>query len=101
MKIGKDGWLELDPAIDMDDAQRAAFNAYKEAYAIAKEYRASYEQLMNAAAPQGYGYVFGYNFGKASVKRVRAGELKAPKVAKPQMTLADYNAAADNGGHSR
>ena len=91
MKIGKDGWLELDVGMDMNAAQREAFEAYKDAYRVAKELRTVYENEMQAAAPEGKAYVFGYNFGKASVKLVNAEDRpKATAKAKSQVSLRDY-----------
>ena len=89
MKHGKDGWLELDPATDMSTAQREAYEAYKAKYAEAKVLRDRYEASMSAAAPAGKAFVFGYNFGKASLKIVAAGEVRA-KAAKPTLALEDY-----------
>lgn len=103
MKQGKDGWLELDPAIDMSEAQRQAYEQYKDAYRIAQAYRADYEAAMQAAlqakAPS-KAFVFGYNFGKASVKVVNASEVKQARKAesKPRSTLADFIASATASG---
>lgn len=103
MKQGKDGWLELDPAIDMSDEQRTAYSAYKEAYKIAQAYRADYEALMQAtlqAKAPTKAFVFGYNFGKASVKVVAASEVKAKarQEHKARGSLADWlDSAAASG----
>lgn len=98
MKVGKDGWLELDPSTDMTPAQQEAFERYKAAYAQAKAHRDVYETLMRASAPEGRTYVFGYNFGKASVKLVSASEVKAKAASKPTQTLADYLAQQEREG---
>ena len=95
MKHGKDGWIELDPATDMNAEQREAYEAYKAAYRQAAELRKAYEAAMQAtiaAKAPGKAFVFGYNFGKASVKIVSASELKAKTQAEPKArgSLADF-----------
>lgn len=105
MKHGKDGWIELDPASDMTVEQRAAYEAYKEAYKIAKQCRDDYEAAMQATlqtkAPT-KAFVFGYNFGKASVKVVNASEVKAKATPKAQDrgTLADWLDAQGASGNA-
>lgn len=103
MKIGKDGWLELDPQADMGEATREAWVAMKAAYEVYAAAKRGYQEAMiEQQRADGMGeaetLVFGYNFGKASVKIVKASETRAkPGKAKPTLTLAEYNAmrAAD------
>ena len=105
MKHGKDGWIELDPASDMTVEQRQAYEAYKEAYRYAKELRDQYEAAMQAAlqakAPA-KAFVFGYNFGKASVKVVNASELRAKAAPRAQAkaSLADWLEAQASDGRT-
>jgi hypothetical protein len=101
MRVGKDGWLELDPAQDMSAQARAAYQAMKDQYRHYQTLKAAYENIMVLeAAPQGKSLVFGYNFGKASIKIVAANEKRERTVAKPTQSLADYLAAQAGAGHS-
>lgn len=100
MKQGKDGWLELDTTEgrgDLSDAAVVAYQDYKTCYRKAQEYKAQYEaamlaQFRDAGLAESKALVFGYNFGKASVKIVNAGEVRkqARQESKPQQTLADF-----------
>lgn len=103
MKHGKDGWIELDPATDMSAEQREAYEAYKAAYRVAAGHRRAYEAAMQAtisAKRPGKAFVFGYNFGKASVKVVEASEIKQGKAQEPKArgSLADFLDGAAQAG---
>jgi|SRR5579872_985568 len=99
MKQGKDGWLELSQD-DMQSETAAAYEAYKLAYRHAQSLKAEYERAMLAQAglPEGKALVFGYNFGKASIKVVEASERKAKAQAKPQLSLKEFLAQAEANG---
>jgi hypothetical protein len=109
MKVGKDGWLTLEPELDMSAKARAAYEAMKDAYAAyraTEEYKryvalqVEYETEMQATSPEGKALVFGYRFGKASIKYVEASERKAKPASKPQVSLAEYLAAQAANGHA-
>lgn len=59
-------WQEIDPA-SLTGEHATAYTAYKEAYRVAKEYKAAFEAGMQVLAPEAKRLVFGYNFGKLSV----------------------------------
>lgn len=94
MQVKKDGWLELDPALDLSEKQRKAWEAYKAMYAKAKLLRETFETTMSESAPRGTVPLFGYLWGKLGIKYVPAGETKrrtsASAVARKPQTLTAW-----------
>jgi len=81
-------WHEVDPAT-LQPAAAAAYKAYKDQYAKAKELKAKFEQVMSDAAelPASHRLIFGYNFGKLSVAIVDAVAATVSKKAVDFATL--------------
>jgi hypothetical protein len=75
-------WNEIDPAT-LAPAIKAKYDAYKVAYAKAKEFRAAFETEASKAAalPATHRMVYGYNFGKLSMAIGLATSEKASKKA--------------------
>lgn len=92
MKQGKEGWLELAPETDMSEGTREAYEAYKAAYRAMQAARERYQDCLTIqlALPADKALIFGYNFGKASIKIVNASEKPQRAQAKPQQSLAEY-----------
>ena len=90
----KADWRILDPAT-LPDNLRSAYADYKQAYALMKEARQSFEDAMSLAAalPDTSRLVFGYNFGKLSLAVVPNDKPKA-KPAAPAGSLATFLASA-------
>lgn len=102
MKQGKDGWLELDISQDMTQDTLAAYEQYKAVYRQAQAAKAMYEEAMieqlGDDLDEGQTLVFGYNFGKASIKVVAKGEVKAKAQAQPKKSLAEFLREQAAGG---
>lgn len=93
MQIKKDGWLELDPALDLTEKQRKAWETYKAAYAKVKQLRLAFESTMIESAPRGTEPVFGYLWGKLGIKYAPAGSGRR-RVSTSSVTVKPQTLAA-------
>lgn len=91
-------WVEINPET-LSTSLNAAYQTYKDAYRVAKEYREAFEREMQRAAelPDGKRLVFGYNFGKLSMAVV--DDDRKPKVAsKSSQSLSAFLASQQAAG---
>lgn len=91
-------WVEIDPET-LPDGAKAAYAKYKAMYRETKAQRASFEGMLNAAAPDGSRFIFGYNFGKLSMAQVEATATPV-KAKQATLSLGDFLAAQQAMGRS-
>ena len=90
-------WTNIDPNT-LDQNHQQAYADYKEAYKMAKEAKAIFEEGMRKSAdlPEGKLLVFGYNFGKLSLAIVE--DDRKPKAASKPQGLAAFLASQAASG---